>query len=108
MADVLGPVQIHCCGQWGRHAQNLKEADIKIRAVEFHYPFTRIEELRPLVDGSTVFIPYITLDHEENEFSTEVDYFHYLLSQTDNRHRFWFALSEDYPGAIVFAREYNF
>ncbi len=45
IADALGGVFIHCCGEWGRHARTLAESGVNILGAEFHYPFTRIEEL---------------------------------------------------------------
>lgn len=106
MTDALGPCQIHCCGSWGRHARNLADSGIPIRSVEFFYPFTRIEELRPLAEKGVAFVPYISLDQCQGEFKTVEDYYRHLLKTTDDRHRFWFAFIEDTPQALDFTREY--
>ena len=45
LSRAFGSVHIHCCGEWGRHAANLKKSSAKIRAMEFHYPFTKLEEI---------------------------------------------------------------
>ena len=51
---ALGGLVIHCCGDWGRHAHNLKESGLRINAVEYHHPATRLEEIECLAD-ETVF-----------------------------------------------------
>jgi hypothetical protein len=101
LGEALGGLHIHCCGDWGRHAANLKAAGLPIRAVEFHYPFTTIEELAPLA-GDTVFIPYIMLERQ-NRFVSQLDYYRYLLAETPQHYRYWFALGDDGPEARAFA-----
>lgn len=103
LGEALGGLHIHCCGDWGRHAQNLKAANLPIRAVEFHYPFTTIEELAPLA-GETVFIPYIMLE-QQNRFAGALAYYRYLLTETSEEIRYWFALGDDGPEARAFAAE---
>jgi hypothetical protein len=101
--QALGGLHIHCCGDWGRHAQNLKEAGLDIRAAEFHYPATTIEELACLAED-TVFIPYILLDRQD-EFASVTEYYRHLIEGTDCR--FWFACAEDSPEMLDFAAEYG-
>jgi hypothetical protein len=103
---AAGGLQIHCCGEWGRHAATLAAARVNLRAVEFHYPFTKIEELAPLA-GRTVFVPYITLD-KQTQFRSTVEYWRWLLEQTDERHRYWFAACEDTPEVREFVAGMNF
>ena len=100
---VAGGLQIHCCGEWGRHAPALAAAGLRLRAIEFHFPFTKIEELAPLADG-TVFVPYIALD-KQTRFRSLVEYWRWLLNETDDRHRFWFASCEDTPEQREFVTE---
>jgi hypothetical protein len=102
LQDALGALHIHCCGDWGRHAQNLQEAGLDIRAAEFHYPATRIEELAPLAED-TVFIPYILLDRQD-AFASVTEYYRYLIEETECR--YWFACADDSPEMLAFAEEY--
>jgi len=103
LAGAFGRVHIHCCGDWGRHAKALKESGVPVAAVEFHYPFTRIEELQCLA-GETVFIPYISLS-KQDRFKSQGEYYRHLLDSTDDSHRYWFAWPEDSEEALVFVRE---
>ncbi|MGC9347175.1 MAG: hypothetical protein ACP5JG_03460 [Anaerolineae bacterium] len=97
---ALGALHIHCCGAWGHHAENLARADLDIKAVEFHYPFTKIEELLCLAPD-TVFIPYIMLEQQET-FKSVFEYYHHLLATTDPSVRFWFACTDDSAEARAF------
>lgn len=105
MTDALGPAQIHCCGKWGHHAQNLAESGIKIRSMEFWYPHTTIEELAPLAEKGVVFIPYISLDKCPEQFKTQEDYFRHLLENTPNHYRFWFTFVGETPEGCEFIKE---
>jgi hypothetical protein len=104
MAGALGGLHIHCCGRWGHQVNNLKESGLPIRAMEFHYPFTKIEELEPLA-GSVVFVPYIML-HMQREYASVTEYYRALIEQTDSRFRFWFACADDLPETLEFAQAY--
>jgi len=101
MQAALGGLHIHCCGDWGRHAANLKESGLEIMAVEYHHPATTISELSPLAE-QTVFIPYILLDRQ-SQFSSVVDYYRWLLKNTPDSYRYWFACAEDTPETRSFA-----
>lgn len=103
--EARGAMMIHCCGDWGRHARTLADAGLNIAAVEFHYPFTTIEQLAPLADRC-VFIPYITLN-KQTRFSSVGDYYRHLLDSTPSSTRFWFAWSEDSEQALAFAQEFG-
>jgi hypothetical protein len=103
LAEASGGLLIHCCGDWGRHARNLADANLPIRAVEFHYPFTKIEELRPLADQAVI-IPYIVLE-KTDRFASISAYYRYLLENFGNEFRFWFACAEDTPELVNFAKE---
>jgi hypothetical protein len=105
ISRAAGGLQIHCCGEWGRHAATLAAADLPLRAVEFHYPFTRIEELEPLA-GRTVFVPYIALD-KQTRFRRATEYWRHLLANTDRRFRYWFAACEDTAEMRDFVREFT-
>ena len=58
ISDAFGGVFIHCCGRWGRHAANLADSGIVVRGVEFHYPYTAVEEIRGALPDA-VLVPYL-------------------------------------------------
>lgn len=106
LGRAFGGLHLHCCGDWGRHAAALAESGERIMAAEFHYPFTRIEELERLA-GATVFVPYLSLD-KQTDFGSLTEYYEHLLNRTDRRHRYWFAFPGDSEEAVRFARRYGF
>ncbi|NQU39718.1 MAG: hypothetical protein HQ523_07180 [Lentisphaerae bacterium] len=106
LSREFGGLQIHCCGDWGRHAPALQQCRANIMAMEFHYPFTRMNEIECLAPH-TVLIPYISLDKQE-DFASVTDYYEFLLASTDATHRFWFAFPEDSDEAIAFAKRHGF
>lgn len=106
LVEEFDGLHIHCCGDWGRHAPTLAESGLPVRAVEFHYPFTAIEELESLAPD-TVFVPYLALDQQE-EFDTVTGYYQHLLETTGEDYRYWFAFAEDNQEAVEFARRHGF
>jgi hypothetical protein len=92
LQQELGQLVIHCCGDWGRHARTLADAGLDIAAVEFHYPFTRIEELEPLADRC-VFIPYLAID-QQDRFTSTSEFYRHLLETTGPGVGFWFSLGQ--------------
>ncbi len=105
LSDALGGLHIHCCGEWGRHAEALAASRANIKAMEFHYPYTKIEELMPLIEKGVAPIPYIAMDRDDVEFQSVTEYYDHLLASTDARARFWFAFPEDTEEAIEFAEK---
>lgn len=103
ISSHFGGLQIHCCGQYGRHVNNLAESNLNIKAIEFHHPYTTIQELAPLA-SSTVFVPYIAIE-KQSEFKSVSDFYYYLLTKTPDRFRYWFAFPADTEEAISFAKE---
>jgi hypothetical protein len=103
MQAALGGLLIHCCGEWGRHARNLADANLNLLAVEYHHPCTKIEELASLAD-QVVFIPYL-IGHLQEEFGRTLDYYRHLLDTCPPNYRFWFPLTEDSPESLAFAEE---
>jgi hypothetical protein len=77
---------------------------LDIRALEYHYPATTLEELAPLAER-TVFVPYIIL-HKQNRFAGVGEYYRYLLETSGRQFRFWFACQTDDEDMLAFAREY--
>lgn len=106
LTEALGPAHIHCCGEWGRHVPTLIDSGIPICAVEFHYPFTTIDEVLPLARNGAVLIPMIVLEKQE-EFPDAIAYFKHLLAHTGPEIRYWFALFEELEGALGFARQHS-
>lgn len=105
LADAFGGIHIHCCGQYGRHVQALVEAKLPIRAMEFHHPFTRVEQLLPLAERGTVLIPYLNAEHNKGEYADTFAFYRHLLQTTGDRVRFWFAIPDDSADARAFAAE---
>ena len=106
LADEFGSLLIHCCGPWGRHVENLAAAGINICGVEFHYPFTRIEELAPLAD-TTVFVPYLMVE-KQNEFKSHAEYYDHLLMTTGDNYRYWFPFYFENGESLQFAKDHGF
>jgi len=104
-AESFGSLHIHCCGNWGHHASNIAEAGLKIAAMEFHYPFTRIEELTPLAN-KTVFIPFISVDCQY-DFNDEIEYYRWLIENTDTNYRYWFVFGDDSPAYRQLIEDYS-
>jgi hypothetical protein len=105
LSETMGGLHIHCCGTWGRHARSLAEADLPLLALEFHHPETTIEELEPLA-GQVVLVPYVLL-HKTDQFQSTVQYYRYLLDHYGQRHRFWFACTEETEEMVAFAKEFD-
>jgi hypothetical protein len=99
-------LQVHCCGSWGRHVDILAGLGTMLRAVEFHFPFTRIEQIAALA-RRVVLIPYICLELQ-GEFGSRTEYYRHLLASTPEHCRFWFALPDDSEESIRFARDLGF
>jgi hypothetical protein len=102
LEKTFGQLHIHCCGQWGHHARTLADANLNIAAIEFHYPFTRIDQIDALSDRA-VFVPYIMLN-KQKEFTSTVQYYRHLLDSSRGKRRFWFACADDSPESIEFAQ----
>lgn len=101
---AFGGLHIHCCGDWGRHAPALAEADLNIMAVECHYPLTPVEALAPLAERA-VFVPIVLLDQQER-FSSISEYYRYLIAETPAHYRYWFIMLTDDPEARAFMADY--
>ena len=107
MSRAFGGVHIHCCGQWGRHAANLARSSANILAMEFHHPYTRVEELEPLL-GKVVLIPYIALSDPRAGFKSAVEYYRWLLKEHGREARFWFPFCGESEETLAFAAELGF
>jgi len=79
-----------------------------LRALEFHYPFTKAEELLPLAEQGTVLVPYFNAEHGAADFPDSYAYYRDLLRRTGDKVRYWFALVDDSPAARAFAAEVGF
>ena len=96
IAEHAGGAFIHCCGDFGRHAPALATLGPLMRGIEFHYPFTRIEELQDHLPPHTVYVPMITLDRQQ-EFDSQGAYVEHLLTHAAPHTRWWFILDEGQP-----------
>ncbi len=105
-SHAFGGLHIHCCGQWGHQVENLANADARILAVEFHHPFTTVEELAPLA-GETVFVPYYNGDADQDRFPGLGAFYAHLLETTDASVRYWFPFPEDNEDALAFVEHYG-
>jgi hypothetical protein len=101
--EAFGGLHIHCCGDWGRHAPTLAGADLRLLAVEYHHPFTRIEDLACLAPR-TVFVPMLN-GWLTRDFRSSLEYFRHLLANTPENCRYWFIVAEDNPAAREFVTE---
>jgi hypothetical protein len=106
IADSLGGLVVHCCGEWGRHVPALKRSGIRLLAAEYYHPFTRIEELEGLAEG-TAFVPNIMLE-KQDAFSSVSQYYRHLLDETPDGFRYWFIFPSDTEEALRFAKDYGF
>jgi len=92
IAEHVGGLFIHCCGDYGRHAPALAELGDRLLGIEFSYPFTRLEELTPHLPARTVYVPYCAMDPRQTDYATPFDFYDDLLARADPNARFWFAL----------------
>jgi len=99
-AQAFGGLHVHCCGDYGRHAETLADPTLNVIAVEFHHPLTTVEQLAPLA-GQAVFVPMLN-GWTRHGFASTLDYFRHLLATTPESYRYWFILSEDTPEAQEF------
>jgi hypothetical protein len=106
MNKEFGSLMIHCCGEWAQHVPTYLEAGIDVTAMEFHYPFTKIEQLEALWD-KVIFIPFILIE-KQTDFKNYGEYYEYLMKNFGDKVRFWFSFYEDSPDAVAFARKYGF
>lgn len=97
-------LHIHCCGKWGHHVPTLLGSGLRIVAMEFHHPYTTIDELIPLAEAGTVLVPYIAMEKQQR-YRSVWEYYRDLLARTSSRVRFWFCLHEPADEAIAFYRE---
>lgn len=94
ISKAFGGLFIHCCGEYEHQIENLKNAEIHLLGLEFHYPHTRPEVLFEAFGNSTLFVPYISPKGFET-FSSRSEYFRYLRSVCRDDTRLWFILDPD-------------
>jgi hypothetical protein len=102
--DAFGGVMVHCCGVYAHQVPALQKAGLALRAIEYQYPYTSLEQLAPLA-AETVIVPGIVLD-KQDRFRSIGEYYRYLLEETGSEWRFWFACG-DSPDQVDFARQYG-
>ena len=95
LSDEFGGLFIHCCGQWARHAANLAESGVKIRGIEFHHPFTALEEIQDYFPD-TVLVPYLA-NFVETAYADWASFVEAMLKVRRPRTRLCFALTDTHP-----------
>ena len=98
ISDEFGGVFIHCCGEWGRHAKNIAESGVNVLGAEFHYPFTKIQEIIEYLPDA-VLVPYYA-DFEKSENCADPDYLKSLLDNYGNNTRLWLAMVDADPWPV--------
>jgi hypothetical protein len=101
----FGGLAIHCCGKYPHQVPHLRALGPALRAIEFHHPYTTIEELAPLAEH-TVFIPYLAGD-KQDRFKDGLEFYRWLLAETPSHYRYWFALLDDNDATRAFVAEVN-
>jgi hypothetical protein len=104
LADAFGGVFFHCCGEWGRHAKALAESGMRIRGAEYHYPFTRLEELQEHFAG--IVINPVWCGFRKPDFGTRLDYFRHIAGQLRHGNRLWITCTTadpDWPAIRAWA-----
>lgn len=94
ISKEFGGVFIHCCGEYEHQIENLKNSEINILGLEFHYPHTRPEVLFEAFGSKALFVPYIAPKGAET-FKNNTEYFLYLKSIMKQDTRLWFILNPD-------------
>jgi hypothetical protein len=92
ISDAFGGVFIHCCGRWGQHAESLADSGVNILGAEFHYPFTKVEEIRPSLPD-IVLAPYLA-DFRTRDYPDFATYAADLLDRVDESGPLWVAISD--------------
>lgn len=87
----FGGLFIHCCGSYEHQLENLKNSDINILGLEFHYPYTKPQPLFETFGDSCLFLPYISIS-QNDEFKSYAEYFSYLKEIKKPETRLWFIL----------------
>jgi hypothetical protein len=108
LAVAFRGLHIHCCGEFGRHVPALAAAGLPIRAIEFHYPFTKVEQLLPLIEKGTVLVPYFNEEKGKAGYPDAYAFYRDILKCAPPAARFWFAIPDDGPAAREFAAELGY
>lgn len=97
----FGGLFIHCCGEYEHQINNLRNSDIHILGLEFHYPHTRPEVLFEAFGGEVLFVPYLA-PRGEDEFKTRSEYLQYIKRVEREDTRLWFIID---PGEKDFQEQ---
>ena len=98
IADRLGGVFIHCCGEYGRHLPALAASGMKIWGIEAHYPETKVEDVYAAFGDRVVMVPYVS-PRGTAEFPTLAAFVRSLAGKPCAKGRYWFCWCPEWGGA---------
>ena len=103
----FGGVFLHCCGEYSHQLPVLKDADMNLLGLEFHYPYMDPKVMFDTFGSSTLLVPFLSLNAQK-EYPKLSDYLRYLHSIQKPDTRLWLLLDPndpDYPAQLEAARE---
>lgn len=103
----FGGVFLHCCGEYSQQLEVLKNSDINLLGLEFHYPYMDPQVMFDTFGGSVLLVPFLSSKGLE-EYPKLSDYLWYLRSIQKPDTRLWLILDPndpDYPRQLEAARE---
>lgn len=103
----FGGVFLHCCGEYAHQLQVLKDSDIHLLGLEFHYPFVDPKVMFDIFGDSVLLVPFLSAKGQDG-FPKFSDYLFYLHSIQTPETRLWLLLDPkdpDYPRQLEAARK---
>ena len=99
-----GGLGIHCCGEYAHQLPVLARSGLRIKYLEFHYPFVKPHDLYAALGPAPVYVPFLNAKASA-EFPTWADFVRWLARTTPPDMRFYFAQgyggAADEPHAVV-------
>ena len=92
----FGGLFLHCCGEYSHQLEVLKNSDINLLGLEFHYPYMDPKVLFDTFGGSVLFVPFLSAKGMD-EFPRFSDYLWYLHSIQKPDTRLWLLLDPNDP-----------
>lgn len=89
-----GGLGIHCCGEYAHQLPVLARSGLRIKYLEFHYPFVEPQALYDTLGPGPVYVPFLN-DKAKNEFPAWGDFVRWLAASTPADMRFYFAMGAD-------------
>ena len=85
-----GGLGLHCCGEYAHQLPVLARSGLRIKYIEFHYPFVNPHDLYATLGPAPVYVPFLN-DKASDEFPTWADFVRWLARTTPSNMRFYFA-----------------